>query len=63
MTLTRYPFPIGTVVAFGNETGKVTAIPGPYSVTVDNRLTLSVTKITQPAHLTSESHAAISTDS
>lgn len=45
MKLTKYPFKIGTVVAYGSNTGKVTALPGPYSVTIDNRITVSITEI------------------
>ena len=44
----QYPFKIGTNVKWGSKEGKVTAIAGPYSVVVDNRITVPVCLITSP---------------
>lgn len=41
----KYPYPIGTKVSSRGVTGVVTATPGPYSVVVDNRITIPVSLI------------------
>jgi hypothetical protein len=42
----KYPYPIGTKVSSRGVTGVVTATPGPYSVVVDDKITIPVSLIT-----------------
>lgn len=43
--MTRFPYPIGSIVTGTGFSGKVTATPGPYSVVVDDRLTVPTSLI------------------
>jgi hypothetical protein len=43
----QYPYKIGSIVHWGTKSGKVTELPGPYSVVVDNRITVPVSLITK----------------
>lgn len=51
LDLVKYPYPIGTKVDLNGTVGTVTATPGPYSVTIDNRITASIT-IVKPVKIT-----------
>ncbi len=44
----EYPYKIGTIVEWANQKGKVTGTPGPYSVLVDNKITVPISLITTP---------------
>ena len=41
----QYPYKIGNIVTWGTKSGTVTACPGPYSVVVDNKITVPVSLI------------------
>jgi hypothetical protein len=45
--LKRYPYEVGDAVEGIGFSGIVTSRPGPYSVQLDGRLTVSVTMITR----------------